>query len=157
MSHPQLGRHPNVVPDNPLRYNCDKEGVCFNLLHRPGLEWINPALPGTACFSDIDGCAEIHGYFLELEFKTSGVKISKGQGQMLRRKTMFGPATAILLTGQPHQMLIETMQVIKRGRLGHVQPATLDDLYDFVEEWGKEALNAPLPKEYEWPEDLKYM
>ena len=150
----QLARHPGWKPEGFLRHDCDTNG-CFNKLYRPALEWVNDALPDKIRFSDVDAMVELHGYFLYFEMKSHGKEMEYGQLLALKRQTIFGPGTVLILYGDPRTMALSKMQTIIRGKVSDPFDATLDDLIDWIKEWCSEAMKAPLPAECQRPDGFK--
>ena len=58
-----------VAGYNPLRWNCDDRG-CYNVKHRPKIEFFAGALPGKIAMTDVDATTEVNGHFLFLEWKS---------------------------------------------------------------------------------------
>lgn len=122
---------------NPLRWRCAEKG-CHNELLRPRIEEFAECLPGRIAFSDIDGCVEVAGRFLFLEWKAPGGTVSRGQQIMHARLTeLSGAITVIIVAGNPQTMEVQAVQVVHNGRAGAREPCDLAGLKARVAAWAR--------------------
>lgn len=124
---------------NPLRWDCDKSG-CYNKILRPRIEEFACCFPGKIGMSDIDGCVEIAGKFLFLEWKGQGGRLSTGQRIMFERiTTLSRKITVIVVVGHPRDMIIDSVQVFHGGKANKPEPCDFDELKARVGAWAARA------------------
>jgi hypothetical protein len=125
---------------NPLRYSCDDNG-CYNVKHRPKIEFFAGALPGKIAMTDVDATTEVNGHFLFLEFKSGEPRdIPIGQRIYLQRLTSLSERiTAVVVCGDAETMAITHTLVIKGGQLHRWQQCDLEELFDRVKRWADKA------------------
>ena len=95
---------------NPLRWDCAKQG-CFNVKKRPKIEQLAECLPRRCKFGDVDGLAEVNGFGLLLEWKTSAIELPTGQRIAYEKLTRNGVLAVLVVAGNA-----ETMEAHASGR-----------------------------------------
>lgn len=69
-----------------MRWKCSQLGFgCYNDLARPKIEVFAECFPRRICMGDIDGCVELNGYFLIMEWKRYAKPLAAGQSIMYDR------------------------------------------------------------------------
>lgn len=131
----------NAPGYNPMRWDCAKQGRCYNHVHRPKIEQFAEALPRRIGMSDIDAMTEVGGSFLFLEFKGRGVQeVPTGQRIAFERLTLISPKiTVVVVSGDPQTMEIQAVKVIHAGRQGDWQGCTLEGLKTRIKSWAVKA------------------
>lgn len=121
---------------NPLRWHCKERGLCWNLEHRPNIEYFTHALPRKISMTDIDATVEVNGNFLFLEFKSPGADLLTGQSIYFRRLTQLSPKiNCVVVEGTCRDMAINKVKRIYGGRIGEWEPCDLDGLYARIAKW----------------------
>jgi len=130
----------NPAGYNPLRWNCKEQGKCYNLTLRPRIEEFAGCFPGKIGMSDVDGIVEIGGYFLLIEWKSSGGAVTGGQRIMFEQLTALSPRiTVVVVSGEPREPTVESIQVFRNGVGSLPEKCTLDDLKRRLTTWASEA------------------
>lgn len=81
---------------------------------------------------DIDGFVEVHGRFLCLEGKTSGVDLPRGQERALYKLSKLKEFTVIIFWGQPPNMqTIEGWQVVGK----ETYAGSFEEFVEFIRQW----------------------
>lgn len=121
-----------------LRWSCVRNGCFRNLCPKIGA--FDDCFPGKIGMSDIDGCVEIAGKFLFLEWKGQGGRLSTGQRIMFERiTTLSHKITVIVVVGHPRDMIIDSVQVFHGGKSGKPEPCDFDELKARVRSWAERA------------------
>lgn len=121
---------------NPMRWNCKERGLCWNLEHRPNIEYFAHALPRKISMMDVDATVEVNGHFLFLEFKGPGAQMTTGQRIYFQRITeLSNKITVAVVEGECRTMAVNKILIIYKGKLGAWQDCDLDGLYERVENW----------------------
>jgi hypothetical protein len=121
---------------NPLRHSCEEDG-CYNVKHRPKIEFFAGALPGKIAMTDVDATTEVNGHFLFLEFKSGEPRdIPMGQRIYFQRLTgLSDRITCVVVCGDAETMSITHTLVIHAGRLRKWEPCDLEGLFERVQRW----------------------
>lgn len=121
---------------NPLRHDCDVDG-CYNIKHRPKIEFFAGALPGKIAMTDVDATTEVNGHFLFLEFKSGQPRdIPTGQRIYFQRLTSLSPKiTCVVVCGDAETMAVTHVLVIHAGRLHEWEECDLEGLFERVQRW----------------------
>jgi hypothetical protein len=123
-----------------LRWLCEEKG-CFRQLC-PKLGEFDDCFPGRIGMSDIDGVVEISGRFLLLEWKSAGGSVQTGQRIMFERLTALShKITVIVVSGDPREMLIQSVQVFHNGKSGPAELSDMDGLKARIKQWSDRARN----------------
>ena len=122
-----------------LRWNCFEKG-CHNIKCRPKLLALAGSLPGRIAFSDIDATVEVGGRFLFLEWKSPGARVSIGQEIYHKKLTALSPRiTSVIVEGDPASMEVSSVRVIRGGKWGVREPASLQSLSARIQRWSSAA------------------
>jgi len=125
---------------NPMRWNCKAQGKCYNLTLRPRIEEFAGCFPGRIGMSDVDGIVEIGGHFLLLEWKAAGGAVTGGQRIMFERLTALSPRiTVVVVSGEPREPTVESIQVFRRGVGSLPEPCTFSQLQARIKAWADQA------------------
>lgn len=124
-----------------LRWQCENKG-CYRRL-MPKLGAFDDCFPGRIGMSDVDGIVEIGGRFLMLEWKGAGGAVTTGQRILFERLTALAPdrtrLTVIVVSGEPREPTVETVQVFAGGKAGPVERTNLDGLKARISAWASRA------------------
>lgn len=117
-------------------YDCDKQG-CFNKKHRLDFGQFYDVLPGKISFTDVDGVTEVGGFFLFLEWKNGGA-LGAGQRIMFERLTRACShiVVAIVEGSAGDETTVKRLCVIRDGKIGQWESASLHDLRERIRGWG---------------------
>ena len=120
---------------NPMRHDCDKNG-CWNKLYRPRIEFFAEVLPRNIGMTDIDATVEVGGHFLIMEWKSHDAKLQTGQKIYFERLTALSEKiTVVVVSCENHPEDITSCQVIKGGKLHHIEQCDFDGLQRRVKNW----------------------
>lgn len=121
---------------NPLRWHCKERGLCWNLEHRPNIEYFAHKLPRNISMMDLDATVEVNGHFLFMEFKSPGAPLLTGQRIYFKRLTELTPRISVcIVDGVCRNMSINKVMKIYRGRIGEWESCDLDGLCELVGTW----------------------
>lgn len=125
---------------NPLRHDCDADG-CYNLKHRPRIEFFAGALPGKIAMTDVDATTEVNGHFLFLEFKGGEPRdLPLGQRIYFQRLTQLSPRiTCVAVCGDVERMSLTHVAVVRKGVVGAWEQCDLEELFERVQRWAERA------------------
>lgn len=131
----------SAVPGyNPLRWNCDDRG-CYNVKHRPKIEFFAGALPGKIAMTDVDATTEVNGHFLFLEWKSGEPRdIPTGQRIYAQRLTALSEKiTYVVVCGDAETMEVKAVLPIAKGKLHGWQNCDLEGLFERIRRWSTKA------------------
>ena len=111
-----------------LRWDCTKKG-CHNVKGRPKLLAFSDCFPGRISPSDIDFVVEINGHFLFVEWKGVNVPVSIAQEILHKNLTRESSRiVSVVVEGDPETMAVSSIRVIRGGKVGPSEAATLETL-----------------------------
>lgn len=128
---------------NPIvRDICRRNSDCFLNFAKPHIELLAKAAPGNCKWGDIDGTLEVRGYFLFLEWKSSGEgDLSLGQEIYHKQLTRLSPRiTTIIAVGDPITMDPLRIRFVHQGEFGDWIKSSHEHLCRLIERWGEKAL-----------------
>ena len=122
-----------------LRWDCRKKG-CHNVKGRPKLLAFSDCFPGRISPSDIDFVVEINGCFLFVEWKGPNVPVSIAQEILHKTLTQKSPhIVSVVVEGDPETMVVTSLRVIRGGKVGPSEPASLETLRARMKRWADAA------------------
>ena len=121
---------------NPLHWDCAKQG-CFNVKKRPKIEQLAECLPRRCKFGDVDGLAEVNGFGLLLEWKTSAIELPTGQRIAYEKLTRNGVLAVLVVAGNAETMEAHASGRYFRGRWSGWTEGDLDDVKTAIRKWVK--------------------
>jgi hypothetical protein len=132
---------------NPLRWSCDDRG-CYNVKHRPKIEYFAGALPGKIALTDVDATTEVNGHFLFLEWK-SGEPRDLPVGQRIYAQRLTGltkKITYIVVCGDAETMEVVAIRPVWAGRIYDWETCDLETLYERIQAWASRVKLQALPR-----------
>lgn len=125
---------------NPLRWECDTRG-CYNIKHRPKIEYFASALPGKIAMTDVDATTEVNGHFLFLEWKSGEPRdLPVGQRIYAQRLTALSEKiTYVVVCGDAETMEVKAVLPIAKGQMHTWQSCDLEGLHERIRRWSTRA------------------
>jgi len=119
---------------NPIRWDCLDQGCYMHKCH-PRIEIFADCFPEKIAMSDIDGVVEISGYFLFMEWKGRGGKLTEGQKMLIERLTALSPKVVFYLVyGDSQTMEVTKFQRYYKDKVVDYE-AGLDELENQFKDW----------------------
>lgn len=132
-----------------MRWECKLQG-CFNLKRRPKIEAFAECFPGRIAMGDIDGCVEINGHFLFLEWKGYVGPIPTGQA--ITFKALTAPEivedrhTVYVVAGDAESMKVDAVKAFRNGQEGEWKDMDKAALCDSIKKWVATVKSRPHPR-----------
>ena len=125
------------MPAHRMEWDCSNPAQgCFNLKRRLKFAYLDCALPSDRVgFSDVDGVIERKGNILLIEWSVACKQPGTGQRIMFEQLTLWSPAMVIMVCGDAETMTVSQMAVVRDGKVGGWQAATLVDLQAVIRKW----------------------
>lgn len=125
---------------NPLRWQCEERG-CYNVKHRPKIEYFAGALPGKIALTDVDATTEVNGHFLFLEWKSGEPRdLPVGQRIYAQRLTALSEKiTYVVVCGDAETMEVKAVLPVAKGRFHGWQSCDLEGLFEKIRAWSTKA------------------
>lgn len=131
---------------NPLRWDCAERG-CYNVKHRPKIEFFAGALPGKIALTDIDASCEVNGHFLFLEWKSGEPRdLPTGQRIYAQRLTDISPRFVyVVVCGDAETMEVRHVRLVWKGLIHPWQECDLEGLFERIQIWARRVKLQALP------------
>jgi hypothetical protein len=129
---------------NPLRWDCEKEGACYNVKHRPKIEVFAECFPGRINFGDLDASiVEINSRALLLEWKGAPVAIPTGQHLTYTNLSRTGLLVVVTVAGDAETMKVTHFGFYIGGKFSGWIVGTLDTVKEVCRRWAIKAKALP--------------
>lgn len=129
---------------NPLRWDCNARGKCYNDIFRPKIENFSECFFGKIAMSDIDAAVEVNGNFLFVEWKSNGGALTVGQRIFFERLTRNPGIFVYVVRGDAETMRIDGYNVISGGVMDdRFIPCDLDGFKALLKEFNDWAIRNP--------------
>lgn len=130
----------NAAGYNPMRWQCSERG-CYNVKHRPKIEYFAGALPGKIAMTDVDATTEVNGHFLFLEWKSGEPRdLPTGQRIYAQRLTSLSEKiTYVVVCGDAETMEVKAILPVAKGKLHAWQSCDLEGLFERIKRWSTKA------------------
>lgn len=124
-----------------MRWKCSERGCYLDYL--PDWAILDGCFPRGIKPTDLDGCVELHGNLLFLEWKRPGAPLKTGQRLMFEAATRLGYIAVFVIFGDPLTNTVESLQEIHGGRVRKTKPSSNGDLRKRCEQWAQWAEAGP--------------
>mgnify|MGYP001613461441 CR=1 FL=1 len=118
-----------------MRWDCHAQG-CY-LKYLPDWGFLDGCFPRKIEPSDIDGCVELNGRLLFLEWKRAGATLKTGQRKMFEAATRHGNIAVFVIFGDPLTNAVKSLQEIHMGKVKNMKPCGNGDLRKRCEKWAQ--------------------
>ncbi len=97
-----------------MRHNCETHG-CYLKIQTPDWGFLDNSFSGKIRVSDIDGIVEANGNLLILEWKGTGVPVTKGQEIMFNMATRKNNLHVFVINGNAEKSVCEHIKIYANG------------------------------------------
>ena len=126
-----------------MRHNCETGG-CYLKVQTPDWGFLDNSFSGKIRVSDIDGIVEANGKLLILEWKGSGVPITKGQEIMFKKCTERNDIYVFVINGSAKESFVDYIRIFANGKIIFEDNCTNKQLQKYCNSWEIKARNESL-------------